>query len=137
MASLSEAPSTSHWLYFVAGALLPTIAYSLRKSGKKSTNNRNDADKDEDLDGVETTGPSSQWGLMQGPYKVSIVLLISFLTMLLLHVHSQNDDLTFTGLFLSLDSATRHIDAIDCEYRVKHGKGKDCSTMLSCGSWLL
>ena len=102
MASLSEPPSTSHWLYFLAGALLPTIAYSLRKSGKKSTSNRDDADDDEDLDGVETTGPSSQWGLMQGPYKVSLVLLICFLTNVLLSC-SQNDDLTFTGLFFSLD----------------------------------
>lgn len=91
MASLSEPPSTSHWLYFLAGALLPTIAYSLSKSGKKSTSNR-DAD-DEDLDGVETTGPSSQWGLMQGPYKVS-KLLIRFLPNLYCIV-LQNGDLTF------------------------------------------
>jgi hypothetical protein len=91
MASLSEPPSTSHWLYFLAGALLPTIAYTLSKSGKKSTSNR-DAD-DEDLDGVETTGPSSQWGLMQGPYKVS-KLLIRFLPNIYCIV-LQNGDLTF------------------------------------------
>jgi hypothetical protein len=95
MASLSEPPSTSHWLYFLAGALLPTIAYSLSKSGKKSTSSR-DAD-DDDLNGVETTGPSSQWGFMQGPYKVS-KLLISFLTNIFCIV-LQNGDLTFYWSF--------------------------------------
>lgn len=69
MSSLATAPTSSHWLYFLAGALLPTIAYSL---GSKSGNSGAKIvdDDDEDLDGVDTTGPSSKWGLMHGPYKV-------------------------------------------------------------------
>lgn len=74
-------PSSSPWLYFVAGALLPTIAFVLTRSGTKQVKRRrsdddeessssDDDDDDEDLHGIETTGPSSQWGMMDSPYKV-------------------------------------------------------------------
>lgn len=72
MTSLSSAPTASNWLYFLAGALLPTIAYALGKNGRNKR--QNDDSDDEDLDGVEESGPSSQWGLMHGPYKVRGVL---------------------------------------------------------------
>ena len=71
-------PSSSPWLYFVAGALLPTIAFVLTRSGTKQVKRRrsdeeessSSSDDDDDLHGIETTGPSSQWGMMDCPYKV-------------------------------------------------------------------
>lgn len=66
------ASSSSPWLYFLGGVLLPTIPMIIfsRKDRRKTRHVDADSDDDEDLAGVETTGPSSSWGLMHGPYKV-------------------------------------------------------------------
>jgi hypothetical protein len=70
-------PYSSPWLYFGAGALLPTIAFVLTQNRTKEAQRRKTEDdsdsEDEDLHGVETTGQSSQWDMMDGPYKVSCI----------------------------------------------------------------
>lgn len=80
MTMTMASPSSSPWLYFAAGVLLPTIAFVLTRSGTKQVKQRRSDDEessssssssdDEDLHGIETTGPSSQWGMMDCPYKV-------------------------------------------------------------------
>lgn len=83
-AGVSTATTNSAWLYFLAGALLPTLALLLRKSsdyGSGATLARSpipnesdddDDDDDSDLDGVVSggTGPSSKWGRQDAPYKM-------------------------------------------------------------------
>lgn len=71
------------WIYFLTGALLPSLAYfvSQRSRSTKEANRQNkgreknasddDTDEDdEDLEGIVTTGPSSKWGYMNCPYKM-------------------------------------------------------------------
>jgi len=69
------------WLYFLAGALLPSIALLLKKStppssGKDYNNNRDEDDGDDDDDddsdtaGLTSGGPSSSWGPRDAPYKM-------------------------------------------------------------------
>lgn len=63
----------SPWLYFLAGALLPTIAFYLRaKPTNRQKNHGSDEydSEDEDLTGVPTNGPSSSWGYRNAPYKM-------------------------------------------------------------------
>jgi PTH2 family peptidyl-tRNA hydrolase len=71
--------SQSPWLYFFAGALLPSIAFVLMRQpapATKSIDNEeeddeeDDEDSDEDLDGIQEGGPSSNWGYDDGPYKL-------------------------------------------------------------------
>ncbi len=85
----SSSPSTSSsisqpWIYFLSGALLPTISYFLLFRPKKRNDDDNSDDNDDDHDdseddsddddlfGIETSGPSSKWSIMDAPYKVSI-----------------------------------------------------------------
>jgi hypothetical protein len=95
MTMTMASPSSSPWLYFAAGVLLPTIAFVLTRSGTKQVKRRRSDDEssssssssdDEDLHGIETTGPSSQWGMMDCPYKVrqSNYSLLAFFTVLFL-----------------------------------------------------
>jgi PTH2 family peptidyl-tRNA hydrolase len=80
-----DVSSDSPWLYFLAGALLPTLALVfLRPTTTSSveTKKKNDEeeeedydddeedDEDEDLVGVTTDGPSSSWGYKHSPYKM-------------------------------------------------------------------
>ena len=83
--SSSSSPSASQpWLYFLTGALLPTIAYYFLLRQKKALQVDDDDDDDDDhessededseddsLFGIEATGPSSKWSINDAPYKVS------------------------------------------------------------------
>lgn len=63
-------PANSPWMYFVAGALLPTLALVfVRRSAATPAPIISD-DDDEDMDGLTTGGPSSKWGRMDAPYKM-------------------------------------------------------------------
>jgi hypothetical protein len=68
----------------MAGALLPSLAYYFLKGGKsRKTSSNDDSDddsddddeysSDEDMFGIETTGPSSKWNIMNAPYKVRTI----------------------------------------------------------------
>jgi PTH2 family peptidyl-tRNA hydrolase len=82
MATSSSASSTadSVWIYFLAGALLPSLAWILmhKKSSasplKSDSNDSNDSDDsdgdDSDMEGVVEGGPSSKWGYTDAPYKM-------------------------------------------------------------------
>ena len=77
------------WLYFLAGALLPSLALVLlkrppsitRHHQEKDLHPRNQGDDDdeddneeeeddEDMEGVQVGGPSSKWGFQDVPYKM-------------------------------------------------------------------
>jgi PTH2 family peptidyl-tRNA hydrolase len=67
--------SQSPWLYFFAGALLPSIAFVLMKRPAPATKSIDkeeeyDEDSDEDLDGIQEGGLSSKWGYADAPYKM-------------------------------------------------------------------
>jgi peptidyl-tRNA hydrolase len=68
--------SSSPWVYFLSGALLPTLAmFLLRKKPILSASEDDDSDSDdysddEDMDNVTTGGPSSKWGELDAPYKM-------------------------------------------------------------------
>lgn len=82
MTASSSVTSNAPWIYFLAGALLPTLAFLLRKSPAEpavlpASDNDNDSDydsddeeEDEDMEGVVEGGPSSKWGLQDAPYKM-------------------------------------------------------------------
>lgn len=88
MSSPTSTAASQPWLYFLAGALLPTLAYyimgpsSMKKKKPKNDDSEYDDDDsanesvDEDLFGIQTTGPSSKWGMMNAPYKVCVFVLI-------------------------------------------------------------
>lgn len=61
----------SPWAYFLAGALLPTIAgYFLLGNRLRDSDDDDDDSDDEDLFGIVATGPSSSWSILHAPYKV-------------------------------------------------------------------
>jgi len=71
--------SRTNWLYFLTGALLPTLAFVLLRPAKPTSsvesddhdeNDDNDNDDDDDLADISTSGPSSQWGYSDAPYKL-------------------------------------------------------------------
>lgn len=74
MSTTNPAP----WMYFFAGALLPSIALLLRKPSPSSSSgdhpddhgDDDDADDDSDMEGLTSGGPSSAWGPMDAPYKM-------------------------------------------------------------------
>ena len=79
----SESESNSHWISFLAGAILPTLAFILlrtRPDIQKNNNNNNDDntnnDDDDDSSNDEyssitpSTSSSSKWGYMDAPYKM-------------------------------------------------------------------
>ena len=84
MSTSASVSSTSSqpWIYFLSGALLPTVAYYflLRRAQEEEedddsdeeTDESEDGSKDEDLFGIETSGPSSKWSIKDAPYKVSM-----------------------------------------------------------------
>ena len=98
---LSGSNSPNPLLYFLAGALVPSLAWVLLQSKAKESNDsgKNDDDGEEDEDTAETTtgGPSSNWGYSDAPYKVShivvflIVSLLNFKSLL----QEMNDPLRF------------------------------------------
>ena len=72
MASNAISSASSPWLPFLAGALLPTLAYVLllRKAPSASTSDGDESDDDSDMDDLRTGGPSSKWGPLDAPYKM-------------------------------------------------------------------
>eukprot|EP00980_Cylindrotheca_fusiformis_P031086 scaffold25800_cov162-Cylindrotheca_fusiformis.AAC.12 len=72
--SSDSSGSKSEWLYFLAGAILPSLAWVVLKKSSGSSNNKraaaSDDDDDEDMDGVVEGGPSSKWGYTDAPYKM-------------------------------------------------------------------
>lgn len=59
------------WMYFFAGALLPTLAlYFLRKPSSSQSDAEESDDEDEDLAGIKPDGPCSTWGFKHAPYKM-------------------------------------------------------------------
>ena len=66
---------TSPFLYFLAGALIPSLAWFFLGSKNDESNNLAEAfDDDEDTADASTGGPSSKWGYTDAPYKVRIVM---------------------------------------------------------------
>lgn len=76
---------SSPWMYFLAGALLPTLAIVLLRKpfkvdleqSQKHVDNHDDNDDDdefddddEDMEHLMTGGPSSKWGRLDAPYKM-------------------------------------------------------------------
>jgi peptidyl-tRNA hydrolase len=71
MSTFNPAP----WVYFLAGALLPSIALILRKPTATSSRDdfisaEDDDDDDSDMEGLSSGGPSSTWGARDAPYKM-------------------------------------------------------------------
>jgi peptidyl-tRNA hydrolase, PTH2 family len=69
------------WLYFLAGSLLPTLAYffwPFQTHGPRpiatDDDDENDDDSDGDLVGVTANGPSSSWGYRHAPYKMLLLV---------------------------------------------------------------
>jgi peptidyl-tRNA hydrolase, PTH2 family len=73
--------SRDNWLYFIAGALLPTLAFVLLRPRSPSATVGNDDDdddddeeeedsEDEDLANISNSGQSSKWGYKDAPYKL-------------------------------------------------------------------
>lgn len=68
-----SASSPTPWMYFLAGALLPSLALLLRRPPQRTGNtaaSKDDDDSDSDMEGLATGGPSSKWGRMDSPYKM-------------------------------------------------------------------
>jgi PTH2 family peptidyl-tRNA hydrolase len=74
----SSPSSNSPWLYFVSGALLPSLAFFfLRRARNDNARDHDDDDYDDDddsLQGIEATGPSSSWNITHAPYKMVLVV---------------------------------------------------------------
>jgi PTH2 family peptidyl-tRNA hydrolase len=75
----SSTTTGSPWIYFVSGALLPSLAFLFlrqRQAAAAVNDNDNedwetdeDDEDDEDMQGTKG-GPSSEWGLQDAPYKM-------------------------------------------------------------------
>jgi len=80
LSSTDDATIQSPLVFFLAGALVPTLAWFLLSSyGKSSRSNItpldgddecDDDDDDSDVADTSVGGPSSKWGYMDAPYKV-------------------------------------------------------------------
>lgn len=66
--------SSSPLLYFLAGTLVPSLAWFFLRptTNKPGTAAESEEDEDEDTADATTGGPSSKWGYTDAPYKVSI-----------------------------------------------------------------
>jgi len=109
------------WLYFLTGALIPTISFFLLSFKKSNKTNDNEGFEDEDLDGVLVGGPSSQWSLADAPYKVSDLFG-------LLNTDRTKKQKT-NSIFFS--------DGSCCKYNLKDGKGENCCPSRSRSSCML
>mmetsp|Transcript_9029 Transcript_9029/g.10450 ORF Transcript_9029/g.10450 Transcript_9029/m.10450 type:complete len:110 (-) Transcript_9029:572-901(-) len=69
-------PSTSPWIYFLSGSLLPTIAYIIWRKNVPSVeedyvDDSDSDDDDDDDDTVPLTNTSAkEWGMKDAPYKM-------------------------------------------------------------------
>ena len=68
MDSPASTSSTPSWMYFLAGAIVPTIFFLV--SNQSSRDRSSTSEDDEDMDGVVGGGPSSKWGYQDAPYKM-------------------------------------------------------------------
>jgi PTH2 family peptidyl-tRNA hydrolase len=74
----SSSTSSSPWIYFVSGALLPSLAFLFLRQRQAAAalndteDNEDSGSEDEDEDSLQGTtgGPSSKWGLTDAPYKM-------------------------------------------------------------------
>jgi PTH2 family peptidyl-tRNA hydrolase len=73
----SSSTTSSPWIYFVSGALLPSLAFLFlrqRQAAAALNDNNDDSDgsDDDDEDSLQGTtgGPSSKWGYTDAPYKM-------------------------------------------------------------------
>jgi PTH2 family peptidyl-tRNA hydrolase len=83
---MSESQSTSPWMHFFSGSLLPTIAYFLFKQvypynrEKDAFDGDDDIDSDDEDDGYAEAfannkkQPSKDWGMKDAPYKMVLVV---------------------------------------------------------------
>ena len=80
---MSESQSTSPWLYFLSGSLLPTIAYFLlQRSQPKEEEDGEDEDEyysdsdegDEDFAKALSSQSAKDWGMKDAPYKMVLVI---------------------------------------------------------------
>eukprot|EP00546_Thalassionema_frauenfeldii_P016194 CAMPEP_0178902988 /NCGR_PEP_ID=MMETSP0786-20121207/4911_1 /TAXON_ID=186022 /ORGANISM="Thalassionema frauenfeldii, Strain CCMP 1798" /LENGTH=175 /DNA_ID=CAMNT_0020574317 /DNA_START=74 /DNA_END=601 /DNA_ORIENTATION=- len=62
------------WIYFLTGALIPTIALFLLDKKKPKFHSGDERIEDEDLRGVLVGGPSSNWTAKDAPYKMVLVV---------------------------------------------------------------
>jgi PTH2 family peptidyl-tRNA hydrolase len=75
MTSSSSTP-TAPWIYFVSGALLPSLAFLFlrQRQAAAAVNDNDDTDSDDDDDSeflkVTSSGDSSKWGYKDAPYKM-------------------------------------------------------------------
>ena len=92
--SETESQSTSPWLYFLSGSLLPTIAYFLFQRASSSTSKKDDGDNinsdNSDSDNSDSGSDSDDeyaeavaqhknqsakdWGMQDAPYKMVLVV---------------------------------------------------------------
>lgn len=72
MSSLTREMPQDPWLYFLTGALIPTIALFLLHKKTPKVHSGDERIEDEDLSGVLVGGPSSKWTIKDAPYKVSV-----------------------------------------------------------------
>lgn len=78
--STTTSSEVSPWMYFLAGALLPTLALFLRTPNHPTRPNNSDEDEDDDddddsdMEGVAEGGPSSKWGRQDAPYKMVLCI---------------------------------------------------------------
>lgn len=72
MATVATGTATPPWVYFLAGTIVPSLAWLLlRPKASSHANDDDDDEEDEDTIGTTTGGPSSKWGYSNAPYKVS------------------------------------------------------------------
>lgn len=63
------------WLYFAAGALLPSLAFFfLRPTVIVVEGDTSDDDSEDEINQPTEGGPSSSWSLMHAPYKMILVV---------------------------------------------------------------
>mmetsp|Transcript_25186 Transcript_25186/g.35289 ORF Transcript_25186/g.35289 Transcript_25186/m.35289 type:complete len:182 (+) Transcript_25186:135-680(+) len=73
---MSDKSSTPSWIFFAAGALIPTITFFLfgNKLRPSVEIDNDDDEEDEDMIGVAADGPSSSWGYQNAPYKMLLIV---------------------------------------------------------------
>ena len=134
--SLSDVPP---WLYFLAGALLPTIAYYWMLRPDRTTRNDDDSQDEEDAMGIPTDGASSTWGYQHAPYKMVFLVnqgrLVSSFSIFNYCLSSSH-----VSCFLpTLSYPAGHVcvSSSPSSFRTQNGQGENRGPMLPCRSGLL
>lgn len=73
----SQTSNNNPWLFFLSGALLPTLAYLINRKFVEQTTisqddfeNSDDDEEEEDFEPLANTKTAEQWGMMDAPYKM-------------------------------------------------------------------